>query len=53
MEKKKGEKRPAQIPPTRKGQNPWTFGPNPVARGGSGAKAHALAARSSFSPWGQ
>ena len=35
-EKKKGGKGPAQIPPTRKGQNPWTSGSTPVARGGCG-----------------
>jgi len=44
-EKKKGAKRPAQIPPTGKGQNPWNSGPTPVARGGAGAKAHPHATR--------
>jgi len=44
-EKKKVKKGPAQIPPTRKGKNPWDSGPTPVARGGSGAGAPALAAR--------
>ena len=39
-----GTKGPAQIPPTRRGQNPWDSGPTPVARGGSGAKAPPLAA---------
>jgi len=51
--KKEGEKRPAQVPPTGKGQNPWTFGPTPVARDGSGAKARPLAASPSSAPWGQ
>jgi len=43
--KRKGGKRPAQIPPTGKGQNLWNSGPTPVARGGAGAKACPLAAR--------
>ena len=43
--KKKGEKKQTQIKEDGKGHNSRNSGPTPVARGGSGAKAHPLAAR--------
>jgi len=37
----------------KRDKNPWDNGPTPVERGGSGTKAHPLAARPSSSPSGQ